>query len=103
MTTCEELLIIDSIYRLSQCTYTEAKHTAEDIYMKIVCTNNRENIQSCSIGTIPEQWFLTFAIRQIDYFRQYSSSWLSDLETMADNINHGDDLYSFISLLKESV
>jgi len=103
LTTCEELHIIESIYRLSQCTYAEAKRIAEDTYTKIVCTNNRENIQSCSIGIIPDQWFLSFATRQIDYLRQYSSIWLSDLEGMIENIENEKDLHSLISLMKESV
>ncbi|CAF0760719.1 unnamed protein product [Rotaria sp. Silwood1] len=101
LTTCEELHIIDSIYRLPQCTYAEAKRTAEDTYMKIVCTNNRENIHSCSMGVISDQWFLTFAIQKIDYFRQYSTIWLPDLEGMVDIIESEKELHSLISLMKK--
>ncbi|CAF2381245.1 unnamed protein product [Rotaria sp. Silwood2] len=103
LTTCEELHVIDSIYRLSHCTYAEAKRIAEDTYMKIVCTNNRENIQSCSMGIISDQWFLTFAIRKIDYLRQYSTIWLPDLETMIDISENENELNSLISLMKKSV
>jgi len=103
LTTCEELHIIESIYRLSQCTYAEAKRIAEDIYTKIICTNNRENIQSCSIGIIPDQWFLKFVTRQIDYLRQYSSIWLPDLEGMIENMENENDLSSLISLMKKTV
>jgi len=103
LTTCEELHIIESIYQLSQCTYAEAKRIAEDTYRKIVCTNNRENIQSCSVGIIPDQWFLSFVTRQIEYLRQYSSIWLPDLEGMIENIENQNDVYPLISLMKESV
>jgi hypothetical protein len=103
LTICEELHVINSIYGLSQCTYAEAKRTAEDTYTKIICTNNRENSQLCSIGTVPDQWFLTFAIRKINYFRQYSAIWLPDLETMIENIENENDLYSLILLMKESI
>ena len=94
---------MESIYQLSPCTYTEAKHTAEDIYKKIVCTNNRENSPSSSIGIISDQWFLTFAIRNIYYLRQYSSIWLPDLEAMIDIVDNENELHSLISLMKESV
>ncbi|CAF0785482.1 unnamed protein product [Rotaria sordida] len=103
LTTCEELHIIDSIYRLSQCTYAEAKRIAEDTYMKITYTNNRENIQSCSMGIVSDQWFLTFAIRKIDYLRQYSTIWLPDLEAMIDIVENENELHSLISLMKKSV
>ena len=99
----EELHIIDSIYRLPRCTYAEAKHIAEEIYMKIVCTNNRENIQSYSIENIPNQWFLTFVIRQIDYLRRYSTIWIKELEAMTNTIENKNELYSLISLMKKSV
>lgn len=88
---------------MSKCSYAEAKRVAEDTYTKIICINNRENSQTCSIGNVPEQWFITFAIRQIDYLRKYSSIWLSDLERMIENIENGNDLYSLISLMKQSV
>jgi hypothetical protein len=71
--------------------------------MKIICTNNRENHQSYSIENIPQQWFITFAIRQINYLRKYSSIWLLDLEGMIENIENDNELYSLISLMKQSV
>jgi hypothetical protein len=76
---------------------------AEDTYTKIICTNNRENIQSSSMGTAPEHWFVIFAIRKIDYLRKYSSIWLPDLEKLRENIENENDFYSLISLMKESV
>ncbi|UJR35483.1 hypothetical protein I4U23_028238 [Adineta vaga] len=103
LTTCEKLHIIDIIYRLSPCTYMDAKRSAEDTYIKIICTNSRENMESYSIGMIPDQWFLTFATEHVHYFRQYSSSWLSDLEAMMDKTENENGLHSFISLMKESV
>lgn len=103
LTTCEELHIIESIYRLSQCTYTEAKRIAEETYVKIICTNNRENSPSFSLEMISEQWFLTFTIRQINYLRKYSSIWLPDLEGMIENIENKTELYSLISSMKESL
>ncbi len=103
LTICEELHIIESIYRLSECTYAEAKRIAEDTYRKIIYTNNREKNSSYSTGIISEQWFLKFIIRQIDYLKKYSSIWLSDLEGMIENIENDQDLHSLISLMKESV
>ncbi|CAF3412594.1 unnamed protein product [Rotaria socialis] len=103
LTTCEELHIIESIYRLPQCTYAEAKCTAEDTYMKIICTNNRENVQSSSKGIIPDQWLFSFAIQKIDYLRQYSAIWLPDLEAMVDTMENENELRSLISLMKKSV
>ena len=103
LTTCEELHIIESIYRLSQCTYPEAKRMAEETYLKVICTNNRENQPTNSREIISEQWFLSFAIRQIGYLRKYSSIWLPDLETIKENLDNPNDLHSFISLMKETV
>jgi hypothetical protein len=93
LTICEELFIIDSIQQLPQCTYNEAKRTAEETYTKIICTNNRENIESSSIEIIPDQWFISFIIQNRDYFRQYSAIWLPDLEAMIDITENNKDLY----------
>lgn len=103
LTPCEELHIIESIYRLSQCSYTEAKRMAEETYLKIIATNNRENHPTNSREIIAEQWFLLFAIRQIEYLRKYSSIWLPDLETMKENLDNPIDLHSLISLMKQTV
>lgn len=101
LTPCEELHIIDSIYRIAQCTFADAKRVAEDTFTKIICTNNRENISSSSAESIPDQWFWTFAIDHVHYFQQYSASWLPDLEALIDRTGHADELHSLISLMKE--
>ncbi|CAF5005821.1 unnamed protein product [Rotaria socialis] len=71
--------------------------------MKIICTNNRENVQSSSKGIIPDQWLFSFAIQKIDYLRQYSAIWLPDLEAMVDTMENENELRSLISLMKKSV
>lgn len=68
--------------------------------MKIICTNNRENIQSGSIGVIPDYWFITFAIQKIAYFRQYAAAWLPDLKSMVDTVENQNELHSLIALMK---
>ncbi|CAF1257968.1 unnamed protein product [Adineta steineri] len=103
LTTCEKLHIIDSIYQLPQCTFVNASRTAEDTYIKIICINNRENIQSCSTGIIPDQWFFTFVSEHMSYFQQYLINWLPELQGMIDNMENQNDLYSLISLMKESI
>ncbi|CAF1602501.1 unnamed protein product [Adineta ricciae] len=102
LTTCEGLYIIDTIYRLSPCKYADAKRLAEETYTKIICTNNRENVQTCPVELASDQWFSTFAIEHAPYFRQYSSSWLPELEEMLDKSENNHDLLSLISLMKES-
>lgn len=101
LTTCEELHIIDGIYRLTHCTFVEAKRVAEDTYIKIICTNNRENVPSSSLGMISDQWFFRFVKRKLDYFRRYSSIWLPDLEAMIDTTENENELHSLISTMKQ--
>lgn len=103
LTNCEGLHIIESIYQLSQCTYAEAKRTADETYLRIICTNNRENPSSYSIENLPEQWFIHFAIQHVNYFRKYSSIWLPDLETVRDHLQNENPLHSLISLMKQTV
>lgn len=103
LTICEELLIVESIHRASACPYAEAKLRAEDTYRKIVCTNNRENLDTCPIDIIPDQWFPLLISRQIDHFRQYATLWLPDLEAIAATDENSAHLRSFIALMEGSV
>jgi hypothetical protein len=105
LTICEEFLIIDTIHRLSQCSsFSEAKRIAEEAYWTILCTNNRENMQTHSAEIIPEQWFVTLITGHIEHFRQYSKSWLPNLEAMTIGNENNGDLCTLISLMmKETV
>ena len=90
------------MHRSSFCSFTEAKRIAEESYQKILYTNNRENVQAGAKELIAESWFLTFAIRQIEHFKQYATVWLTDLETMVNSSENNGDVSTLIALLKGS-